>query len=119
MPVDHRRDLTAEAGLARAALAGRLPGARRKRNRLGHSVSYTLEVARSILHSIEQGAHRLVAVLVPDRLRHQARDRQDLQPLEPPLLGIRIVLATTTSSISDARSRSTAGPDKSAAVANA
>src|SRR6266566_2255549 len=45
VPVDHRGDLAAEAGLAGATLAGRLPGARRERDDLGHGVSYPLYVA--------------------------------------------------------------------------
>src|SRR6266571_5157332 len=45
VPVDHRGDLAAEAGLAGATLAGRLPGARRERDGLGHGVSYPLYVA--------------------------------------------------------------------------
>src|SRR5207244_5811193 len=37
--VDHRGHLTAEARLARAALSGGLPGTRRERNSLSHTLS--------------------------------------------------------------------------------
>src|SRR6266571_7448509 len=44
---------------------------------------YTLQVARSV----EQRAHRLIAVLIPDGLGYQSRDRQHLQSLEVALFG--------------------------------
>src|SRR6266704_1139212 len=83
VPVDHRGDLAVEARLARAALAGGLSGGGRERYDLCHRQSSVL----SRQSSVEERAYRLIAVLVPDRLRHQPRDRQDLQLVEVPILG--------------------------------
>src|SRR5574341_1505650 len=51
----------------------------------GSAVSCTV-CAICYLVSVEQGTDGLVAVLVADRLGHEACDRQDLQLVEPPLL---------------------------------
>src|SRR2546425_3434784 len=52
--VDHGGDSAAEARLPRGALAGRLPRTRRKRNSLGHRISYPSHVARCTLRSEER-----------------------------------------------------------------
>src|SRR2546430_3335725 len=77
--VDHGRDLAVEARLPRRALAGRLPRVRRKRNGLGHRISYP---SRSEEHTSElQSQSNLVCRLLLEKTTSTSRS-----PSTPPCL---------------------------------